>query len=154
MFQSETYEVLDTLFYDKAVTGQKNSNWSLIRLDTPVTDETGTLLTANGNYAHYVVVNTNQRFSVPVAVEFDVLETSYSSSKPSLNIVDNGFDNKSNLDSNSHYKFEIDSTGFKCYKNGTYISTVTGNLSNVRISLYIPSTGATLKYTNFMIYPI
>ena len=41
---SNTIEIEDYLFYDKAVTGQKNTNWISIRLDAVVTDEAGTLL--------------------------------------------------------------------------------------------------------------
>ena len=150
---SNTIEIDDYLFYDKAVTGQKNTNWTSIRLDA-VTDETGTVLTANGNYAHYMVINSSQRFSVPLAVEFDVLETSYTTSKPSLNIVDTGYDKKQYINSNTHCKFEVTSTGYKLYEDGVLVASEMRNLSNIRLSLYLSDTGDSMKYANFRIYSI
>ena len=144
-------KTLTYLFYDIGVTSNKNTNWGKIRLNDEVTSN-GTLLTATGNYAHYIVVNNNKRFSPNFCIE---LKVGYSQNT-AINFMDSNvnLDSKHWLFSNSSYKFIVTDNGYSVSKDGEEPTSYSYSWENVRISIFINSNGNTVIYNNFVVYEI
>ena len=72
---SETYEILDAIFLDWAVTGDKNNNWlNYSNRLTVETDDTGTLLTGNASSNGYYFAKGDDPFIfTDYQCEFDVI---------------------------------------------------------------------------------
>lgn len=133
------------------VTSNKNTNWEKIRLNDEVTPN-GTLLTATGDYAHYIVVNKNKRFSSNFCIE---LKVGYLQNT-AINFMDSNvnLDIKHWLFSNSSYKFIVTDNGYSISKDGGEPTSYGYSWGNVRISIFINSNGNTVIYNNFVIYEI
>ena len=172
--QSETYEVTDSLFYDKGLSSDYNSNWnngspSYITISR---DETGTTLTGlSGNAYNYYTrtpsVNSNLWLTGTFAVEFDIVSMdTYDGGKgATLQIYDYVAENTQHLwqktlgsnyaTTGSHIKVVYDGTKVEYYVNNVLKNTTNG--VNFTAPCRVGFRGYenwVLKFTNFMIYPI
>ena len=161
---SEETSIIDATFYDKGITGEKNTNWENYgnRLTVNVDDE-GTSLngiaTANG----YYFVNANNKFIFSdYCCEFDVLSQTgttvrwYHQNQSSSNEALFYF--HSNLDNVSvnHVKIVCQDKVLKLYVNDTLKQTV--NLSTVapyEVAFRLDNNvNNNIKFRDFVIYPI
>jgi len=155
----ETYELIDAMFYDKAVEGAKNSNWIAYRV-TATTDSNGTVLTrgsGTGSYKCYVADSTSgEEFTGSYNIEFDIVSAQSGNCRI---LIDDGTNNaeftltSSYAPIGSHVRLEITPTEQKLIvndeeKTSTSI-TYTGNQS---IRFYIPYSNSTIGYKDFKVY--
>ena len=151
------YEMEDTiLFWDKAVTGMKNTDWgnSGNRI-TVTTNDSGTTLgnTSSGN-GYYTAQYT---FSNAI-IEFDVLSTANGVRL----YVDNSGTGQDLLNlqtyniTNGHIKVLINNSVAKVYHNGTQkgsdISITVGSTMKFAFRLLSGTPSKTITYKNFVIY--
>ena len=158
-FQSETYSLWDTLFFDDGVSGTANWNNYQSRLDV-TTDSTGTTITRNstGSYNGHYIAKNGETFNSPVIIEMQLLDYSTTTMM--------GFDFESssdnmfsfadlNIPKNCYLKLIYDGTTVKAYINGS--TTPVGEyslsaLSNFKIEFYIRNTNSYIKFKDFKIY--
>ena len=155
----ETYELLDAIFFDEAVTGHKNSNWNNYnnRLSLE-TDETGTLLTGYASSNGYYIANASDPFIFDdYCCEFDIITKT--------GLARWYHQNNNNQTGNV---FILDSVPVGHAKiicqNGTaklYIDDVQVRSADLTVAApyeiafrFNTGTGNTLKYANFIVYPI
>ena len=151
------YEMEDTiLFYDKAITGMKNTDWgnSGNRI-TVTTNDSGTTLgnTSSGN-GYYKAPYT---FSNAI-IEFDVVSTANGVRL----YVDNSGTGQDLLNlqtyniTNGHIKVLINNSVAKVYHNGTQqgsdISITVGSTIQFQFRLMSGTPSKTITYKNFVIY--
>lgn len=155
MFQSEIFEVLDALYYDEAIDGHKNANYTISSSGSVSTDATGTTVTIGTQYHSYrLMKDSDNRLTVtaPFVWEFDVLETT----NMRVNIYQSDSVSKQiNLNNTGHYKFIVaDNKVTYSIDDGTPTET-TFNYTDV-IQLWIQSrnANATSKFKNLKVYPI
>lgn len=164
----ETYEILDTSFYDTGIYGTSNNNWqynSSYLTKTVETDGTGTLVentTTGTTYRPYQVDLQSDSnpfdFDVPFAMEFDVVSLTNN-----ILIIMISNDNQDGSVSFSYAGFTAGSTCkieysngvFKFYKDGVPSATdrsftLTGK---VRLGFSLKND-CSIKYKNFKVYPI
>lgn len=163
IFQSETYELFDCMFYDKAVTGYKNTNWLNVSNNFLETiEDDGTILTYNRTSGWAVIyANSNSTstfpFSIGSVVEFDVISCT---GEVRIQLYDG---------TNMRYQFSLPTNttdyNVKIEIGASLITkTVNGVTSSESISSYGLQTfqcvfatsvsGANLKFKNFVVYPI
>ena len=159
VFQSETYEVWDTLFFDDGVTSPKTANWNnyFDRLTVTV-DETGTTLAreSSSETGYYL---TPLAYSTPFAIEFDIVEIS-SKTANGIDFMLGSSDNNKTfnalvINSNDSIKIVYDGTTIRTYRNGsTTPSEVSLSLTgDIRIGFFI-GVNQHIKFKNFKIYGI
>lgn len=145
---SETYEVLDTIFYDKGLegTGNHNDNWYGLSGVTCVRDGEGTTIskTASGNA--YITSKNQTYYDVPLAVEFEVISVS----NVRLLMEDTTI---VGLSDNDVVKVTVKDGYVTIYKNGTPQTPVAKSFSQTLISWQMVGASS-LKYKNFRVYPI
>ena len=153
--QSETYNIIDSLFRDGGVDGdaKENSSYSIIR-GTRSVGENGTTFSATDSYAHLILISNNTRYNLPFGFEFDLLETSASAR---VNIMDGETNVQSyfNTINPGHIVITVTEDGVTAKCDGTNIShssTLPTHAS--RLGLYIGDTGDSMKYKNLIIYPL
>ena len=153
------YEMEDTiLFWDKAVTGMKNTNWQNYssRL-TVTTDENGTNLVKGSANGYYLVNNASNDFEDYIC-EFDIVETSgyvnwfVESSSNQIVFVFSTY----GLVSGTHVKIHSEDGVLNAYVDGvkkTNNITITPP-APYHIGFRIPSgnTPSNLKFKNFIVY--
>ena len=163
IIQSETYGILDTLFYDEAVDGKKNSKWYISNTGnlSVSTDSNGTLLTSSTAVQYRCNSTTsslNNFLSGKWCVEFDVISYTGNPMVRLLQTTGNTWDwqftNRGIIDG-SHIKlvFEdntITATVDDDEKAPVSTSAFTGDLA---IGFRFGDAG-TLKYKNFKVYPV
>ena len=161
--QSETFVVLDTLFYEDGTTGTPNPNWVKNGGNFDVTPSTdGITISNNFTWAVYYRANigdtsTTRDYTLPVCVEFDFLESS-DNSKWYLQF-DDGSDmnirgNIIQVTNDCHVTIRATSTDtFIKVDNGTERALGYVVASPTGIAL-IMQGGASVKFKNFKIYPI
>ena len=165
ILQSETYEVTDCVFFDKATdgTGEKNTNCynnsSSSLSVTPSSD--GTVLqclsdTGWGQYFFNQQNNSSKPNPIGTAIEFDVVSVT------NFAIQLNGNSQYGyTMTSTGHYKITVDSTNIKVYKNvdGSYTEleskTTSSYISDYfQVKFSYRGTTQSIKYANMEIYPI
>ena len=169
IFLQETYEVLDAIFYDKALngTGNYNDNWRKVPNITELSitrNSDGTLLdyvsTSSQRYIQLFPRNTPSiDIDVPYIVEFDIVELNgyvlfQAIGKDSTNTT--RYYGRQIV--TGHIKVELQHDSVKMwadnvniYNNASYDLPTTANLAFV----FDKNQGnASLKYKNFKVYPI
>lgn len=160
VFVSEIYEVIDAIFYDQATDGHKNSNWTVDRVTVSETDTIGTVLVSETGNGHYWANGSSQSISGAFACEFDLI--SYSDTRSvAFRIKSNDNNNHYlifkdlNVPANAHIKVTYDGSVFKCQINdSTPVTWVTASYTSVELALRLSSANDSMKYANFVIYPI
>ena len=163
VIQSETFVVLDTLFYEDGTTGTPNPNWVKNGGNFDVTPSTdGITISNNFTWAVYYRANlgdtsTTRDYTLPVCVEFDFLESS-DNSKWYLQF-DDGSDMSIRGDiiqvtNDCHVTIRATSTDtFIKVDNGTERALGYAVASPTGVALRLQG-GASLKFKDFKIYPI
>lgn len=157
---SDIKSFIDATFYDEATTGHKNTNWTADRVTVSETDDNGTLLYSENGNGHYWANGSSQSISGAFACEFDLI--SYSDTRSVAFRVKAGNDNNhyfifkdSSLSPNVHVKFVYDGTTFKYQINdGSLLTWITATYSSVELAFRLSGANDSLKYRNFVIYPI
>ncbi len=151
MFLQETYEVLDTLFYDIGLDTDYNTNWeNYNNLLTIARDNLGTLLTnTSGNNGYWI---STRNFPSSFVVEFDIVSVdgatsvAYSASSSSRIRID------TRATGGDIFKVEYNNNENKVYVNGELVFTnTTSNEQYVGLRL---ENNAVFKYKNFKLYSI
>ena len=164
---SETYEITDCGFYDKATDNTKASSYynynSLI--DVSYSDN-GTKLTHSEDSTtnRHFYYNSNAISSVQIsgmytilnnmAIEFDLTEIN---GTIDVYLTDGSNSRGISLNSTGHYKITIDGERLHLFKDGVEQSlsgTVTMTGDNIRWSFLLNSYDESLTFKNLMIYPI
>ena len=149
--QSEIYATWDCLFYDDAIQGTSNDNWTSLNKMTRGSD--GTLF--NGNAYNNTRIMVNNSADLPLiecAVEVTVFDVTdgcrlYCTSNTGSSIPI----------SNGNWKLELKYDGnIYIYKDGTLQGTRTYNtgLSTHSIGFQIITDTSSLKFKDFKYYPI
>ena len=160
----KVYPILESnlrncIFYDGGVTGKNNPSWVVIGgTGTKTVDNTGTTLSNTNSETRYDVfanllgtTSTVYDFQPSYAIEMDILEHTGTAR---FQIYDSTTRDAVNLvNATGHWKIEYDGTTVRPYKDGTALTTYERNMPNARIGFYI-QLNETIKYKNFMIYPI
>ena len=167
------YEMEDTiLFWDKAVTGMKNTKWWATGTLNITTSSDGTLVkneNSSGYSLDYSYITDNfpsgwsdrenavTCYTRPFIVEFDLVSVSSTSSvglyigNSSANV--HTYFTSLGITGTGHVRIEVSTTQVKCYLDETLVST--NNLSNSvttsRVGFRI-NAGNNFKYKNFIIY--
>ena len=160
---SETYELIDAIFYDKAVTGHKNTNWLNVSNSFLETiEDDGTILAYNRTSGWATIyANSNSAstfpFSIGSVVEFDVVSCT---NEMRLQFYD-GTTGRLQITlptnaTNYHVKIEIGETTITQTVNGvtTTASTSTYINNDFQVNFATNTSGASLKFKNFMVYSI
>lgn len=154
----ETFEVWDTIYYDIATTGKKNSNYLTSASVTVNTDSNGTILEIGTNGHAYrlgVSSSTVLRVTAPFCVEFDVVEsngmqcTFYQSDSILRQVY------IQNSSSSAHYRFEIkDNKVYRYIDDGEPSEYSLNYTTDLAIWLQARQSNATLKFKNLKVYSI
>ena len=156
---SETYEILDAIFLDWAVTGDKNDNWiNYSNRLTVETDDTGTLLTGYASSNGYYFANGDNPFIFSdYTCEFDVVEIAGSSRwyhQNSNTNNENVFVLNTWINSACHVRITVEDGVATLYVDD--VQKTTFNLtveSPYELGFrFTNGTSNTLKYKNFLIY--
>lgn len=157
MFQSERYDIIDALFFDKAVTGYKNTNWTANRVTVSETDANGTSLISEDGQGHYWA-NNHEGVTGSFVCEFDLISysdtTTVSFRISGTNTHYIQFKNQ-NIAPNSHIKITYDGSSCNFQINdGEPINLFNASYPSIELALRCYGANDTLKYANFVIYPI
>ena len=163
--QSETYAVVDGIFKDIAVTGQKSNYWAYQSVWNVTPSPDGTTITDDNTGNPLLVASTEnatqwgnvRNLTTPIAVELDVDNIE---NYPRFIIYYNGDANneKPVFEQSGHYKFTIGSNGIYRSINGgtpTAISEVAiSGTVKIGFSDIASTSQGSLRYKNFVVYPI
>lgn len=159
IISSEIYSITDATFYDEAILGHKNTNWNANRLVVSETDNIGTLLYSENGQGHYWANNHNG-ITGSFACEFDLISYSDNNNVAFRIRADSTNDHylvfkNINVPQNAHIKLIYDGTSFKYQiDDNTPVTWVTASYNSVELALRLYGAGDTLKYANFVVYPI
>ena len=162
---SEPSNVLDTTFYDKGLSGSGNynDNWDSTNTISVSRDAEGTTLEYVPSTSSYGQRFPNNKIETPISncycIEFDVMNfNGYCIAQLDAKLASSstqyiGYQ----LRENGHFKGIIDGESYKLYVNDTKI--IDRSLSNVISTIFEfvfakVQGEATVKYKNFIIYPI
>lgn len=151
MLLSETYSILDAVFYDEGKTGSPSVTWYNNGL-TLERQADGSLLTCSETWKRITPISNDTYFTRPFAVEFDIVSIT---GQLIVGYAISGGSNKYDyLTSTGHLKYLFNSDSITRQKdtaNPVSLENVTGAL---RISLFLASTSDIVKIANFKVYPI
>ena len=161
---SETYEIIDALFYCQGTTGNVNSNWVAETGLTSTPDAEGNLLsnsTTGGKYYASNLPNSStselRDFTAPLCIEFTAI------SGDGVRLFLNTSTGGSNIDKNITSYITGNNKVKMIVRENDYDLIVDGEvkLSNVSHSLVAPfgirfvvNSNCSLKYKDFRIYPV
>ena len=151
--QSEIYELIDGTFKDMATLSDHNDNWyiRLPNLTTITREANGTVIEWTGPYPH-VIAQNGTYYTVPMAFEFDLL--SNTNGRIQLHDGSNATVNH-NITLLGHYKVINNLTNQYIYVNGQLITSYNRVLSKSYFAFVtVNPTGGSVKYANFVAYPI
>ena len=161
---SATYELIDATFYDPATTNNKNTNWlNYNNRMTIETDTQGTTITNSNASNGYCFANGSDPFVfTDYCCEFDVLaindavkwyHQNNSSGTQDMFRIDSYY-----TSGTVHFKLECQGGSLKVYTNGTLQTTVTNTVTGaMEVAFRLDaqtSDPRSIKYKNFVIYPI
>lgn len=155
--QSDTYELIDAEFLDIATTGKKNTNWnnpsSYVSVET-VSD--GTTLSNESSTRHYWAKNYNT-FNGNFAMEVDIL--SYADNTNGgirITGTNSNFIFKTyNVPQSCHLKIVFENNSLKYQIDDGELTTYVSNITDTNLYVGFRFVGAwSVKYANFMVYPI
>ena len=162
--QSGTFPVLDCLFRDGGVTGDSNytafKNYSSFN---PQVFDDGTVITNSSSSNVYYLANTGDSsdeydFIPSYVMEFDIVSATGTLGNQYITLLEyqGSPKNKSlsslSISDNCHLKVTVTGTQVIYQKDDNTPITETYSTSKTRIGLILNNT--TLKYKNFVIYPI
>lgn len=163
--QSEPYPVLDTLFYDKALsgTGNHNDNWLNTYSASVTRGDDGTTISKE-SYAAYFAdnpsISAEYDWTAPFAVEVFIVSTNGQANNMQIyDLVNNSngtlFFSGLNITGNNTLKVVCNGSTIKVYVDGVEKpnAQVTATFDKCRCGLVL-GTGGTIKYKDFKIYPI
>ena len=151
------------MFYDTGVTGSASSDWIRSGSPTVITDEEGTIISSNAystSFANKKGTSTDAfDWVAPFVVEVDIVDYV---EWGDIQIYDNSHNcNRTfthlGITGNNHLKIVVGGDTVKYYVDGVEKPSLQYNYSigTCRVSIRTDSTrGGTIKYKNFMIYPI
>ena len=161
---SETYSIIDALFYCQGTTGNVNSNWVAESGLTSNPDTEGNLLensTSSGKYYASNLPNSStselKDFTAPLCIEFNCI------SNTGARIYLNSSTGGSNIDRNITSYITGNNKVKMIVRENNYDLIIDGEvkLSNVSHSLVAPfgirfvvNSNCSLKYKDFRIYPV
>ena len=159
---SGTYQLLDTLLYDKGLSGTGNYNdsaWDNISYFTEFSrGENGTTVTNNKGANRYLPANivsgTTYDFNTPFRLEFNFEKLNQTSTNSQLQVMNEQNENFSTwLGANGHYVIDVKENEVTWTIDGRAQTGKTVTLGTVFVRFYLPN-GASMKFSNFKIYPI
>lgn len=162
---SETFVVYDCIFKDIGTTSSSNNRWQNLQQTLTISVESdGTLVSNDSNAFGVRYADKDESgssiydFTVPFCVEFDCV----SISGEGMVYIYDGTNTKElrswsslQLTNNSHLKVIVSNQDVRYYinNNATPIITSSNQLGNSSVGLRV-NPNASIKYKNFMIYPI
>ena len=161
-FQSEIFEVYDTLFYDTGIDGTNNTKFYVYNITrTPSSSGTRLLETGNGNiFPSSETINSdwNKRlsFTVPFVVEFEIV--TMASAGILARFSGSSVIGQTGLNDTGTYRFEIKDDGIVLIYNGGSPSVISS--SSISEPVYFSFTTSNdsdvgdITYKNLKIYPI
>ena len=163
---SNSYEVLDTINYDEAITGHtKKTYWYLNRGNMTIAEgDDGTTITDSNSSGYGVAVltltenpsnvNDSYIYDTPVCFEFDIISFTTGGGVRIYDKTNNHAPSFPNIVSeNNHVKVEVTGNKVIYYCDGqTSEANYTPN-AKVQIGFRI-NNSTSLKFKNFYIYPI
>lgn len=162
MYQSEIYEVWDTLFYDEATSNAKNQYWFSNKWDNISVSDIGTTIEEFSNTAiNYFISNVansstwgdRKLFNTNICVEFEVIE--YNTGVRF--IIHESDTNFKQLPLNiGSVKLEITNTNIKSTINGNVTNTPCDFTNQVRLGFqtFNDSNLGKITFKDFKIYLI
>lgn len=159
MFLSETFSVIDANWYDDGVTDPKTVTWNKpVSLDTPVISNTGTSISNSTTDTLHCWANNYVAFDIGAfVIEFDLVSyTDDANAQFRVYGTDGGqFSFKGiGCPQNCHIKIMV--TGSKVQyqiDNGTVTDWITTTNTSFVIGFRFRGV-CTIKYKNFVVYPI
>lgn len=161
---SETYEVLDAKFKDIGTTGQSNyTSFYLYSNFNPQVTGTGTVFTNSTSSSLQVYPQLDSATDLydwipSFCIEFDAVEVTGNLTNQAITITENGGSvkykkfNAIGLNGECHMKITCTPTQIITQKNNETPITEDYSMSKVRIGILL--NNGSLKYKNFVIYPI
>ena len=151
MFQSETYELLDAIFYDVGTGSTPNTNWYNYGSLSVGSDDTGTTVSKSATGNGYYVANQNNTsdyvFNAPFCCEFEIVSVSSARFQLAHNNQNIALANGDKI------KFTIKDGKFTLTKNDVVSTPV--NVSETTEQLRFQMMGvSSVKYKDFKVYPI
>ena len=168
MFVSKTYNLFDCLYFDDGMTSASNGfifNTTDIQLNVDGTGTTVTNSSSSVGRTYWInkkdtASNVDLDWDSPVAVECDIINGSASVAFQFGRQSDSQIVSRTltqlGLTNGGHLKFTFDGTNARYFVNNSNTALFTAPLSISDLStirFYFPAS-STLKYKNFMIYPI
>lgn len=156
LFLSETYEVLDNIFYDSGIQGSANPNYTVSgnNISWEAKAE-NTVINCSTAYGHLFIKNNQQNFPYPLKVEFDI--DSFDGTRQYFNVYDVDGEARLWINANGHYIIVISDEGVisaTCNGNNCTINPQNSISTNSRLSFFLSGTDVNLKFRNLKIYPI
>lgn len=158
-FQSETYELIDSLFYQNGTTEPPTNTWVLNNF-TAEYGSTGTTITSTTFatcFANKPRTGVNvYDWDSPVCIEFDVV--SVTSTDADIQLYDNTNNvtrsfNVLGITGNNHVKIVVESDKIRYFVDDVEKTAQQYNLTMGTFRVGLRATG-TVTFKNFMIYPI
>ena len=155
----ETYEILDAMYYDKALTGNYNDAMWYLYYATLTRGDDGTTMTTSNAWGGIQVGTTSSAQSVPTpcVLEFEVLEMTTGDSGDFFQIRPFGASGGDwyLAEGTGTYRVEIGTNSQRQFINGVEQPSSARDFSNgVRIFFGSTSANDTLKFKDLKIYPI
>lgn len=156
IIQSKTFATIDGTFKDVATSSDHNDNW-YIRLpdSTTITREAdGTVLEWSTNHGH-VECENGKFYTTSNCIEFDLLEHTNGACQFYSNTTQAGINYA--FPKTGHYKIINDVTSQQIYCDGELLKSYSVSFDKYYFALFSFQSGVTersLKYANFVVYPI
>lgn len=158
---SETYEIIDALFYDKGTTGTVGSGWVYNSFISAVSNPNGTTITSSSSSAQYFTAEldnttTTLDFTAPFVVEFTLV----SNTNGGLIVWASGQVGNKNftsfpLTSNNKIKIIVGTNQIRYFCDGVELTpvSVTSTLP-YRVGFTLYDSTSEIIFNDFKIYPI
>ena len=162
-FVSETYEVLDCVFYEDGTTGTPNTYWSADTGLNVTPSSNGILLENTTSSGKVYAINLPDvetssifDFNLPLVVEFDVISTTgirfFINSSTGGTNLDKNF--TSSITGNNKVKFIIRNNSYDLIIDNGTPTTTNCNLVNPIGIRFVVVANCNFQFKNFKIYPI
>ena len=158
---SNSYEVIDTVLYDKGLDGTGNYNDSAWETHTnlPFTRGTdGTTVTNSTSNNQYLIANitsgTQYDFTPPFRVEFNFEKLNTGSSNTQIQLYDVSNNNFTSwITTTGKYVIDVKANEVTWTINGQAQTGKTVSIGNAFVR-FLMTGGASMKFSEFKIYPI
>ena len=158
---SETYEIIDALFYDKGTTGTVGSGWVYNSFVSAVSNPNGTTVTSSSSSTQFFTAEldnttTTLDFTAPFVVEFTLV----SNTNGGLIVWASGQVGNKNftsfpLTSNNKIKIIVETNQIRYFCDGVELTpiSVTSTLP-YRVGFTLYDSTSEIVFKDFKIYPI